>query len=429
MQAQRIQASIKNNESEYELLFSDIYRAKSQTIAFVTANFESLFSAFNGNQRTNWNTSLKYCYFRFWLPDSQTREDAAPNVPKRFNSVTTLVQFLTTIIPNDGITFDDHPLFLEAYEKIDGKNTFPNKIVCRNSLIASARGRKNWSSSMNGSDPGIANQTGISNKFNNGAALLYYLNYTNEVGRRFVEKYTGADPGVNDDGVIWWRRGQKNAWGWPVQGLAINTLSEFTLRTAAWDLFNNIFVHPAPGPYSYDLQTPFLWYEENKQRLLAVKDIISHSDTQETAIAGPAAIVFPMLSNGGPDIPNQYLSFMPIPLNVDCFFTDSFDSTKYEVIMRIVYKKNQYSINIPLTQQGYDHLRFDLVPSPGSTVNILFQDWYAQRKSLNNMHIPIGAEIALRNKNTGERTKWKPLLRVLTRTRYCRFQIVPWTKK
>ena len=416
MKATSTKKQTNRSNHTFELVLSDMLRLNYNTIANVIANLGDYFAKYANHTLSNWAGSCEYFYWKFWFSDTGTRSDAWPTEPIRFSSVTNLVMYLVEHVPNNGTSFQmDCGLWFEVYEKVDNTIEFPANIVHRNSLVASARGLRNWNRCMLN---GFHEQQGIHANFS-----IYYGAY--EAGRRFVEKYTGADPGVNNDEVVWWTRNMSTTWRpGSSPSLRITIPDPNNSRSICWDTVTNSFVVPLANDI-FVAQTPFMWCESKKLGVLSIEDVDSSVAQIDSNIFGVSALVFPMLDS----TLGRYVAFVVKPISFDTFYIPKYDTANYELLVQTINKSSTLPTRMSLTptRELRDMAEFHTIPTPGQN-NILASRAIVERAT-NNAKFPVRGEICLRNKKTGIRTAWKPFAKVVSRQKYARISILPWYNK
>lgn len=337
-----------------------------------------------------WDELYKYLW---WLFRTTTGNFLGPN---QFATIADLVSYLATNIPISGGTFDEDVLFV-CYEAVDNDDPFPQYRLCRNSLVASARGRRNWLG--RGTTPGLP-MSGIASGFNGGS--YYGAPWINNTARLFVGYETGVYPGTNNDGAIWWHRGRRTLWNWPHTGTSVR-ITDLGQRAAAWNTITHIWATPAPVG-DYTLGAPFLWAEAGHQGVLSIEQATG-AEARETMMGSVCAIVFPLTSG-------NYTSFLVLPAGFDTWVTEYFDPALYELCAKISYRHEsfaRYRVVPPKQIDTTEKIMFTHF-NPVTGESYFFTPGMLQSgMQIDNDRIPTRVYVAKRNKTTGTRSRWTEL--------------------
>lgn len=353
------------------------------SVASIVYEFTN-FDHWSTRHYSTWDDLYKYCTWTFEVNNTIYPSRRVSSVQELGGSV------LPPMLTASGGGLYTGSVAFSLSIKVDRDDTFPKLRRCRNSLVASARGQKNYCRHPS--------QSGINTKFND---PLYYNNFYNNTGRLFVQHYTGIDPGSNNDGVVWWPRKRKTKFGWP----KINSNLELTgpgRRGACYDTNLNTYVTTVPAG-SWDIRAPFLWTEPNKNGTLFIEDLNATEDNK-VALLGPTAIVFPVTQG-------DYVAFLVHAHGMDSFMTDYIDPSAYELVVRIRYRNDFGYKYTTLTPQQSD---LD-INGPHKSLFNLFDGGstpiYAipSAQAIDNNKLPTKIDICRRNLVTGIHSPWVPL--------------------
>ena len=429
---------IKNKEDRYsyEQVFFDHLRSSGLKPATISADWENLGANYLGDWRFDWANGGHYMYYQFYDPDSSSMDEAIPATPRRFSSKDSLAKFLYANLPVNGFTgrFSGSSIGVIGYNKIDNESSFPSKLICRNSLFASMKGRR---SSLTRKETGNP-YAGLDTRFTAGSYFTNPTFYAN-LARRFVEQHQGADPGVNDDDAIWWSANKRNMFASPNDHCNITLTTNppdphTTTPRKAFEISSGNFVNAPLGNYSPQTTYAdmFMLIEDSKNTVLSIMTFTGWREATDPGVVHPAVLVVPYVSDFAA---GDYVAFKIYRIGFDTFFTESFDDSIYEVLGKAVFRRDQKPVIFQLTPewQRRGDAMFHLINGPwvpaGGSNNKFITGRGSTNRSIDSDAAPIGGEICLRNMRTGIISPWQPLLRVLRRVKYFRWSIQPWTHK
>jgi len=356
----------------------------------------------------DWDTYWKYCLWSM----AAVNDGFAPewSSPIRFTSEDEFFTYMEENLPTSGDRFQYSTAF-RIYDEVDVTDTYPDKLVFRNSLVASMAGRKRWSRKGN-------YYYGVDGNFD---IPMYYVNFYNELGRRFVNAATGVTPPTNNNDCIWYPLATKGLWHWPVAGAGAAFQNS---RGAVWDNVTSNWVSPAPVTF-YTFQDPFLLYEYKKSRTLA---IYKHTGAplRELELDSVAAWVFPAVAAG------RYWGFMVYPHCADSWSTSWHDTSEYKVTLKLRYPGTYRSryVEIDPTASVFTNQQrqtWNIFDQSGAGSLLLRKQKAGYATDIDNNCIPTKVYISRRNVETGLRSKWRPLLDVKRRLNNATFRVVPAT--
>ena len=337
----------------------------------------------------SWDDLLKYCWWELKV------NGASLSPPRRVTSPEELVgsvilPYLTDV---GGGNYSGSVAFKLSIE-VDTEDTFSHIRICRNSLIASARGRNFY----NSREP----RSGMNGLFNTPA---YYLNFWNETGQRFIEHYTGVVPGTNNDGVVWWPNNNASKNNWIKIGDSVNLPTSPFARAACWNPVGTAYIN-APLPLGrWIAQEPFLWTEIGKARFLTMESIVDPYIYQ-ASLLGPSAMVFPLVHEV-----DGYISFLVHAHSFDTFYTDYVNTAEWELALKVSYRQTKHSYYTTLTPiqsdsdgQGHTKTMFNLFDGG---VNPKYK--MAVKSSPDSNLYPTKLHVCRRNIHTGVHSPWMPL--------------------
>jgi len=356
---------------------------------------------------STWDAYWKYC---LWSVAATNGAHALEwSTPTRFDSEDELFSYMESYLPTSGDRYNESTA-LRLYDEVDLEDTYPGKLVFRNSLVASMAGRRRWSRKG-------TRYYGVSSAFN---APSYYANFYNQLGQRFVQTYLSVTPPTNNDDCIWYQRATKGLWHWPVAGAGVTFEST---RGAVWDTDTSSWVTPAPSRY-YIVQSPFLLYELRKNRVLAAT-FDTGAPHRERELNAVAAWVFPLVADG------RYHAFLVCPHSVDTWSTTWHDPAQYKVMLKLRYPgtyRHRY-VEIEPTptvwSNGERHMWNIFDPSGSGSLLLNKHEGAGYASDIDNNCVPTKVYVSRRNLTTGQRSKWQPLLDVKRRIKNASFRVQP----
>jgi len=392
-------------EIKLERAYSDTSGTSSRSFAQVRSAF---FGWWDNKHMATWDDYWKYCLWQF-APTSPGTPRSWTS-PTRFDTQDDMFTFMEANLPSSGGAYTNDTSF-RLLEEVDECDPYPEMLRHRNSLVASLAGQNRWSNKG-------TQYYGVSSAFN---APLYYTNFTNEVGRRFVEAATSFLPGTNNDDCVWYPRASRTMWNWPMPNSTV-MLSYLGSRGAAWDSVGSTWVTPAPVG-AYTVGTPFVLYEDKRNKVLAIS-----TDTGATRrlqeINAVTAMVFPCVFSG------RYYGFLVKPHGGDCWVTESIDTSQYDVLLKLRYKgsfSHQYLPIQPWPTVSANHeqpMGSHFSPT-GTGTYLIRKQKEAVRGNVDSNAIPSKVYLCRRHKATGRRSRWVPLYNIVRRTRNAAFRILP----
>jgi len=392
-------------EVKLETVHADTVASRLRTFAQVRSDF---FHSWRDTDIASWDDYWAYCLWEF-----SATSGGVPIVtpPTRFATQNDMFSFMENNLPSaTGVyTYDTS---FRILDEVDTKDSYPNLMVHRNSLVASMSGKKRWSRKGQ-------RYFGVASNFNNAS---YYTNFTNELGQKFVEAATGVVPATNNDDCVWYPRSSKTLWSWPRVPGALVTLASAGQRGSVWDSATASWVTPAPDG-AYVVGNPFLLYEYKRNRSLDIHTATG-SVRREYELNSVAAQVFPCIDAG------RYYGFLVQPHNGDCWVTENYDTNRYDTLLKLSYKGSFSSryIKIQRWPTGYNNgeqLMWSYFDPSGSGSLLINKVPAAIKSSVNNNAIPTRVYVCRRNKLTGYRSNWTPLYNIKRRLPNAAFRIVP----
>jgi len=392
-------------------IYSEAIPVSGRTFSQVRLSF---FRWFPNEAMGTWDTLYKYCLWSISY-------DGGTNWTGyfKFDTESDFFTWLESVVPSSGGTYTVGSVLFRIREQVDTQDTFPKSVAHRNSLVASIIGRGNYNSRW------PVNCSGVDPLFNSPS---YYNNYYNELGRRIVQANTGVLPATNNDGVVWHTRRTRSKHGLPKVGTYVTINSG--ARDAVWDTVGSTWVTPAPGG-SYTVQSPLLLTEWNRKKLLSVSGSPSNTEWGIAATNSVSAIIFPVINSGSP----QYRAYVIYPYNYDSFSTEKFDTSEYELTMKLVYRNTSrpiYKVVQPWPTVGSDgeHLMWShwtVVSTSPLNVRSVLNDKAPGSSGRNpdSNTYPDRVYIARRHKEAGIRSNWYPLYSIRRRTPYSPYRIMP----
>jgi hypothetical protein len=357
-----------------------------------------------------WSNLYRYCYWQFTTdPDNSAWSDA-----RQFSSENDFYTFIESYVPNNGVNYTSSTRY-RCWESVDDEDHFPDRLHFRNSLAASIMGKKRYTTRRN--------QYGVNHKFNE---PNYYINWRNQLGQRFVWAATDVTPVTNNDNVVWFHSGKRGtSLRFPMVGGTIQVSA--SMRGAAWDTIAGAYVSPAPAG-AYTVLEPFFLYDVYRTGMLDIaRDFGSplidrvRAGHREHELSSPMVAVFPVGFGVGPggNIPYQYYGFVVVPVNVDNFFTENLgpnDEIALCYRYRSIYNK-RYQVAMLSRSEG-KFAMWQLPPvmlrESGRTYNDVDKD-----------SIPIRIDFAKRDRSTGLRSAWQPLLDIQRRVHHVAARTYP----
>jgi hypothetical protein len=365
----------------------------------------TFFNSMSNQGMGTWDNLYKYCMWSFSLPNSTTW-----STPQRYTTQDALFSWLEANLPSAGGVYTENIVRFRLTEEENTSDTFPTRLVHRNSLVASMMGRGQWVSRW------TTERSGVSSQFN---APSYYLNYYNELGIRFVQEATGNTPGTNNDGVVWYSNRRRSMWGLPQIGASVN-LNLPNQRKAVWDNTGMAWVAPAPTG-GYTLQQPFILHEYRKNRILGIESSTGPV-RRYYELNAVSALVYPAV-NGG-----RYYSFVVYPMNTDVWATEWIDTSVYEMQLKLVYSQTNrptYVSLTPLPTFSQERMMWSHFPVGGGN-SLLFPKNPSQITShVDSAVVPSKVYLCRREKATGIRSRWTHLYNVKRRVPQVSMKVEP----
>jgi len=343
------------------------------------------FDLWHGRDWSTWTNMYRYCWW-----DLKIRNYRFPQ-PIRVTSPEELVRSVARpyLFDEGGGNFSGSISFKLSLE-VDEDDMFPQLRVCRNSLVASARGRHRYNRHSSIS-------SGISGAFNSPS---YYLNFWGQTGQLFVQHYTSVLPATNNDGVVWWPLNIETKENWIKIGNPVELLGPN--RTACWDTVGLAYTTPAPGG-SWTAQQPFLWTESYKNQLLVTENIAGPAQNLR-ALDGPTALVYPLTQGTN-------VAFLVHAHSFDSFVTDYIDSD-HQLVMKVKYRGNKHSYYTTLTSisddddfLGNKKSQFSFFPVGGGSP--LYKS--PKKSTIDSNNTPTKIQICRRNIHTAVHSPWVTL--------------------
>lgn len=373
-------------------VIGDKFRIAGWTPAAVKVAFDQTWQDMH---KGSWDSLYKYLWWTFYCPQTDIRDDT----PRRFNSISDLVDHMVPIVTLSGGLFNGICHF-QAYDIEDQKDPYPMRRHVRSSMLASMLpdlGGTPWLRRRPGE------RSGVNARFNFG---VYYLNWTNDLARQLVIWYTNVRVGVpqvpltNDDGAIWYTEGKRGGiYNWP--GPTVGPFSY--AKPAAWDMLTATWATPATTN-SYTTMPPFILYEANKSHFLQIAEMSDHS-TMTYLRNAPAIAVFPVVESG------RYLAFVFTPCGVDTWATEWLDDATYEMTIRVRYRHEFGDRFHTIPVKSHDGTERSMFSAYGSGFTNLFFVRKAPGgfQHLDDNMLPSKVYMARRNLSTGVRSPWKEL--------------------
>jgi len=388
-------------------IYSDTIPVSGRPFAQVRSAF---FSWFENRVMGTWDTLYKYCYWSLKYPGSTWTEY------RRFDAINDLFSWMETVIPSAGGVYTASVMNFRTEERVDVSDSFPHKVVHRNSLVASVLGKYKYNRRTQ--------PYGVSSAFN---APQYYTNYYGELAQRIVQADTGVLPIVNEDNAIWHTIRVRSKHGLPKVGSIVNVPPN--ARGAVWDTAAVSWVVPAPAG-SYVVGNPFILQEYGRKRILQVVIPSGPRDWGLAATSAVSAIIFPV------DLSGRWRAYLMYPYNYDSFATESFDLGTYELTLKLVYRNTSRPKYVVVADPWYtvgtddEHYMWShwtvVTPSPLKLSSVL-----AQRQpgcvgyNPDSNSYPDKVYVARRNKLTGMRSAWYPLYSIRRRVPHATYRLLP----
>jgi len=384
-----------------EPIFSSAVQISSRSFATVRSIF---LNRWRNYDMGTWDGLYKYCYWTFTYDNLNPWSD-----PQQFATENDMFLWMEANLPSSGGVYACANVKFKLFELVNPEDTFPNKVVHRNSLVASLAGRNR----------GVRKEFqyyGVSSFFN---SPNYYTNFYNELGSRFVEAQTGVVPATNNDNCIWYPRSNRTMWQFPKDTVQIVSAT----RGAAWDSVTASWVSPAPTGY-YQVQNPFMLYEYKRDRSLAIA-VGADYHWRTLAVNAVCAYVFPVIESA------RYHGFVVVPYSGDSWSTEQFDTTQYEMVLKLHYRgsfRNMYRViqPWPTTANNYEHFmwsHFD--PTGAGSLLALKTEGGGALKSTDTNTVPSAVYMARRDKITGIRSKWRPVYNIKRRLKNADIRVMP----
>jgi hypothetical protein len=289
---------------QLEAVYADEIQCSGRNFASIRSNF---FTHFRNKSKGDWDSLYQYCYW------SITYDGYNPWTEwQQFSTTDDLFTFIEATVPSSGGVYTAGAIRFHVREEVDPEDTFPQKLVHRNSLVASIVGRNRYTRRAQ-------QNYGVDSAFDSPA---YYTNYYGELAQRFVQADTGVLPATNNNNAIWHTRRVRSLYNLPKVGSYIDALPN--LRAAAWDTVGNVWVSPAPTSL-YTVQAPFLLMEQGRRRILNIDTTPAPATWGKAATQMVSALVFPLLDQGS----SRYKAYAIYPYGSDSFMTESIDTTAY----------------------------------------------------------------------------------------------------
>jgi hypothetical protein len=384
---------------------SPVHAEPHRTEGRAFSNVRSAF--FNGWQNRDmgtWDTLFKYCFWQF-----ASSVDGVFGEPQKFSTQDELFTYMESTLPTSGTTYTSNTLF-RLFDEVDGEDHFPEKVVFRNSLLASILGRKQWTKRS------PSERYGVSSNFN---APSYYTNFYNELGQRLVQFTTSTLPPTNNDNVVWHTNRNASQWCLPSTGGDINVLAN--QRGAAWDNTTSSWVSPAPAGL-YQFQTPFLIHELRRNRVLAMGYEGGYS-RRVFELNSIAVMVYPAVSAG------RYWGYAFYAHGADTWATEYLDTSVYDMVIKIAYGRTFRPIYKVISPYIYDleQSMWNLFPTGGGASILLPKKEGGQgyASSPDSAFVPDRVYMARRNKQTGVRSRWYPLFTIKKRVPQANNRVLP----
>jgi len=388
-------------------IYSDTMPIYGRTFGQMRSSF---FNAFHNKAMGTWDTLYKYCYWSLGYT-------GGPWTPyQKFDTQDDFFTWMETVIPSVGGVYDVSALSFRTEERIDPSDSFPQKLIHRNSLMASILGKYKYNTRRQA--------YGVSSAFN---APQYYTNYYGELAQRFVQEDTGALPSVNEDGAIWHTLRTRSKHGLPQVGSFVDV--NLNMRGAAWDASAVSWVSPAP-PGNYVVQAPFLLIEWRRRKVLQIMAPPDAKDWGLAATEAVSAIVFPVVLSG------RWRAYVMYPYSYDSFVTEKFDLSTYELVMKLVYRNTSrpqyevlpdpwYTVGDDGEHTMWSHWKV-VTPAPLWLESVLARRAPGSTgRNVDANTFPDKVFVARRNKSTGVRSSWYPLYSIKRRIPYAPYRIMP----
>jgi hypothetical protein len=370
---------------------------------------------------TAYEALWRYLYWQLAADDGSVNW----TTPTQFDTEDAFFDFLESVVPHGGGHYGGGVHF-RVFELVDDTDTYPNLVRHRNSLLAAMKGSRNWIRGR---------QFGLDNKFTSG---VYYLNYYDELGQRFVIKTTGHDPDVgghgNNDDILWYHRGGRGTlWRWPLVNADttvppdVNKGSIYVppgYKPTVWDDNPGVRNYVAAPAGYYITKAPFCLVEHNTH-MLSIEDLgnVQHRNSE---LWFPMVMVFPVVMYDG--VNPRWYAFLVVPHGSNSFSTDNVDAGNYDFMVcckyRHTYRKMYVGPVAPEAFSTIEHSMFNLNHLP-------FNPRDANgNQSVDKDSIPIQIDTARRNRSTGARSRWFPTYKVNRRINHAAFRVdpAPWKK-
>lgn len=375
-----------------------------------------------------WDTFGKYLYWQLVSTDT----NKVLGEPARFDSLADLYAFIRARAPHSGSRFSE-ALCVYAFDVVNNTDLYPQLRRCRNSMFASIWGRKKWAIKRD------TEAYGISPKFNAGsyyqdageidAAFVFSsgvsVNWYNRMAANFVHHYSInrpiplVVPGTNNDDAIWTTWRTRSRWNWPKVG---NNISVGTgSRGAVWDTGASNWVSPAPAG-AYQLQAPFLLFDGGVIPVTKIPkgDVgtlrlieISQLKGNAHVFGGVSSMVFPALRGTS-------LAFVMFPNGADTWITEYLDPSLYDLNVKSVFRHQFQSVYRTVPPKQHDGLSETMFKIWEYDQSGTSQLWSSLPRSgtwrnIDNDALPVGYDVARRDKETGTRSPWRKLFQVRRR--------------